>query len=153
MNGINKKWVCALIVSSIIIMYLTCSPGAKKKGINIIPFEENRVFFRALLFNTGMGRQNIPLWFFLNLFGNVIIFIPFGFFLAGLLYQSFSRSPSVAVILSGCLFSLCIELFQLFIPTRATDIDDIMLNTIGTCFGLLLFHTVKKYSLYHAQIS
>ena len=33
------------------------------------------------------------------------------------------------------LLSLGIELAQLTIPTRATDVDDIILNTLGTLFG------------------
>ena len=153
MNSVNKKWVCALIVSSIIIMHVTCSPGTKKKGINVIPFKENKVFIRAFFSNTSMTRHEIPLWVFLNLFGNVGLFIPFGFFLAGFLCQSSSRSPYVIAILSGCMLSFFIEFLQLFMPTRATDIDDIMLNTVGTCLGVMLFHIFKKLSTFYKRRS
>jgi glycopeptide antibiotics resistance protein len=41
-------------------------------------------------------------------------------------------------VAAGFLLSLSIELAQLAIPTRATDVDDVILNTLGTAIGALL---------------
>jgi glycopeptide antibiotics resistance protein len=38
----------------------------------------------------------------------------------------------------GLLLSFSIELLQLTIPSRATDIDDVILNTLGTMLGALV---------------
>lgn len=41
------------------------------------------------------------------------------------------------------MLTLFIETAQLFIG-RKTDIDDIMLNFLGSCLGAFLFYVVKK---------
>jgi glycopeptide antibiotics resistance protein len=37
--------------------------------------------------------------------------------------------------LAGAILSLAIELAQLFVPGRVTDVDDLILNTIGALAG------------------
>lgn len=44
---------------------------------------------------------------------------------------------------TGSFFSLFIELIQLF-SFRATDIDDLLMNTLGTWVGYLLFKVILK---------
>lgn len=69
---------------------------------------------------------------------NVLLFMPLGFFLPVLFrrYQKFYRT-----VLFGFLLSLLIELLQIF-TFRATDVNDLMTNTlgcvIGWCVGKLL---------------
>ena len=41
----------------------------------------------------------------------------------------------VKVLLAGSGISLCIEIIQLPFSVRATDIDDLILNTIGVIVG------------------
>ena len=69
----------------------------------------------------------------LNLYGNILMFIPFGF-----LFVLLTKHIKFYVVtLSGALLSLLIEILQLF-SFRATDIDDVILNTLGTFIGFLL---------------
>jgi glycopeptide antibiotics resistance protein len=80
------------------------------------------------------------LWFLLvDVLGNIIVFIPLGLGLAGILSQTNPRQTMCRTALGGFLFSLTIELTQLTIPTRATDIDDLIFNTLGVTLGALLF--------------
>lgn len=72
---------------------------------------------------------------FTNLFGNVIIFIPFGFFLP---MASRRRSLSATVFYSFGL-SLCVETFQLISKVGSFDVDDILLNTLGGLAGYIVF--------------
>lgn len=71
---------------------------------------------------------------------NIIFFMPFGFLLPTLWnkYRKLSY-----VILQGFLFSLIIELSQLF-THRATDITDLIMNTLGAVLGWLLFSLLSK---------
>ena len=71
---------------------------------------------------------------------NVIAFVPFGFFLP-LLYKRYRSIKIVAVI--GFLFSLCIELVQM-LGWGATEIDDLIANTLGVCLGYLSYCLIKK---------
>ena len=72
-------------------------------------------------------------YFLINFVGNLLIFIPVGFTLT-LLWNVKTKQ----VILIGFLISLYIEVSQLFL-SRGTDIDDLILNTIGTIIGLIIY--------------
>ena len=72
---------------------------------------------------------------FTNLFGNVIIFMPFGFFMP---MASRYRSLFSTVFYSFGL-SLCVETFQLVTKVGSFDVDDLLLNTIGGLAGYILF--------------
>ena len=75
-----------------------------------------------------------------NIFGNVILFVPFGFLLS-LLYP---RLRGFHVVLLGCCTSLCIELTQLLLMIGVCDVDDVLLNTIGALCGVWLWKMIGK---------
>lgn len=81
----------------------------------------------------------IPLWGIQNDLKNsvlnVILFLPLGFVLPILCsdFRSIKRS-----MLTGGLLSILIELLQMF-TFRATDINDVLTNTLGTLLGYLLY--------------
>lgn len=72
----------------------------------------------------------------LNLAGNVLAFMPFGFFVP--ILWRFGRNVFVCVLLT-CLFSWIVETIQLFAKVGAFDVDDIFLNTIGGLLGFLVY--------------
>lgn len=72
---------------------------------------------------------------FTNLFGNVVIFVPFGFFMPmASRYRSFFSTVFYSFGLS-----LCVETFQLLTKVGSFDVDDLLLNTIGGLVGYLIF--------------
>jgi len=77
-------------------------------------------------------------WHLMILLGNLLLFLPIGFFPA-LLWRDLSRRR---VLLIGISVALLIECVQLFIG-RTFDIDDILLNTIGVFLGGLLCRTAQ----------
>lgn len=62
---------------------------------------------------------------------NVLLFVPMGIFLP-VLWQKFHNA--FKTILFGLMISVFIECMQIF-TLRATDINDLMTNTLGTAFG------------------
>lgn len=66
---------------------------------------------------------------------NIILFIPFGILLPMLWKQKFSFVQTICI---GFLLSLSIEVLQLF-NFRASDMNDILTNTIGTFCGYIIF--------------
>lgn len=70
---------------------------------------------------------------------NVIMMTPLGILLP-LLWK---ETGFVKTTATGFLFSLAIEVSQLF-NWRATDIDDLILNTLGTMLGFLLYTVFLK---------
>ena len=78
-----------------------------------------------------------------NFFGNVLLFIPLGFFEV-LLHPAFSRRKQLlcsAAAAAG--ISLFVEFAQCF-NYRVPDVDDIILNTLGGVLGSLLCMLQKK---------
>ncbi|MER3418063.1 MAG: hypothetical protein C4343_02905 [Chloroflexota bacterium] len=76
------------------------------------------------------------------LVANVLMFIPFGFFVALLP----TRPPSMLRVLGAALIASCaIELSQWVISAglgytyRTTDVDDVILNTMGGALGFVAF--------------
>lgn len=69
---------------------------------------------------------------------NLLMLMPLGFLLP-YIWKNF-RNP-LKVALTGMLFSLFIEFAQL--PTnRLTDIDDLIMNTLGTVFGYIVWKII-----------
>jgi len=74
-------------------------------------------------------RAGIPRFIYL-FFGNIVWFVPFGF------YLSFVKKSSVLkAILFGFLLSLFIETTQYILGTGISEIDDLILNTFGSLVG------------------
>lgn len=79
----------------------------------------------------------------LDIFLNILGFIPLGFFLA--LYVSETKSTSkrtiyLTTLLSGFCVSLMIEFLQIYLPSRDSSLLDLLLNTAGAFLGISLLH-------------
>lgn len=136
-NSINVLF----IVSILFIIRLTMFPesllgiGEGKGGVNLVPF----FTIGDLLFHHSFSD------FILNNIGNIILFLPFGFFLPMRCRKINKLSKSLLV---GMAFSVSIEIVQLFMPNRWTDIDDVLLNTLGTGIGYSLFKMLNRIEIY-----
>jgi len=75
-----------------------------------------------------------------NLFGNILIFLPFGFFMPmASEYRNFLGTTVYSLSLS-----LVIELTQLFMKVGSFDVDDLLLNTIGGMLGYIAFTVCNR---------
>ena len=92
---------------------------------NFIPFKEiMRYDFGSRLFMR-------------NVIGNVILFVPFGYFVAYILKSGKIYLPLLITLIT----SVTIELVQLYIG-RVFDIDDILLNVVGGIIGYLIYKII-----------
>ena len=73
---------------------------------------------------------------------NVLLFIPFGFFLP-LMYRKYDRIRRIAF--TGLLLSFAIEFIQMF-GRGATDINDLITNTAGACLGYCLYQWLSRFA-------
>jgi len=80
-----------------------------------------------------------------NIVGNVVAFMPFGFLLPMITER---KTTAAKVFLYGFLLSLVVESIQIVSKTGAFDVDDLILNTIGSVLGYwcysLLFRRRRK---------
>ena len=103
-----------------------------KVRLNLIPF---KIFYDAVI---ELKKGNIY-YLIISLIGNIVMFIPIGFFL-----KSLYNIKDKKIILIGFLISLFIEIIQNF-TGRETDIDDLILNTLGVYIGIILYKFIKKH--------
>ena len=76
--------------------------------------------------------------FIYNVIGNILVFVPFGFFVS----QFINAKKVITISAITFISSLTIELVQYRIG-RAFDVDDIILNIIGGIIGFLVYIALK----------
>ena len=77
-----------------------------------------------------------------NVAGNTAMFIPSGVILP-VVYGKLNTFWKV--IAAGALLSLCIELLQLPFASRASDVDDLILNTLGVAAGYGIYAIFRRF--------
>jgi glycopeptide antibiotics resistance protein len=136
----------AFYTSALLVLTLLVQgrPGVRT---NLAPFEDLQRL-SALATRRGM-LSNGFLFAVVGIAGNLAMFAVWAFlgwkFLSGK-----GRSPwrnDLDVLLAGVLFSVGIETVQLFLPTRAADINDIFWNVLGTVVGLAVAHAASRVRL------
>lgn len=101
------------------------------------------------LFNPNLNLTPFAYGLSLSFILNIFLFIPLGF-LCPVLSRTFEHAGKT--VLMGLGLSLFIEISQLFTLYRATDVDDLLTNVLGTVIGYLCFkllaqlRLVKSYS-------
>ena len=104
--------------------------------LNLIPFRTLRLFGELLV----SGVRSYIRMAVINLGGNVIMFIPLGF----LLPRVFPHLTSLPrVLLVTAVLITAVEITQLFTLVGSCDIDDLILNVIGSAIGYV-FHLIAK---------
>jgi glycopeptide antibiotics resistance protein len=128
-KGERKKFVfheeifnLLFIVYLMVLFRLVTSQDLPGGGTNLTPFRE------ILRYDYGTNG------FYKQVFGNILLFIPLGYFLTK--YCRIKRLGGI--ILTSLLSSLSIEVVQHFIG-RSFDIDDVILNVAGGIIGFLIF--------------
>ena len=102
---------------------------AREYRYNLIPFVEIRRFwmYREQVGNFAM---------ILNIFGNVVGFVPFGYILP-VINDRFRNW--LLIVVSGFSLSLCVETAQLIFRVGSFAVDDLLLNTLGALLGYVSF--------------
>ncbi len=138
-KGISLYNAGIILLSVVMVIIFSLTGVSPISGFNIeIRIDEiSFIPFRGII---EMLQGGLTLHTFVNILGNIIMFMPMGFLLPLLFSNLYSLKKTVAV---GFGASLLIEFTQLFL-IRATDIDDLILNTLGTMLGYLVFLTFKK---------
>ena len=94
----------------------------------------------------GKGKYNVSL--FQDMAINIAGFIPMGFLLGALLWQANYRDVKkrlLLVMLTCGAISLTIELAQAWIPSRSSQMLDLILNTLGAGTGVIGHSVYRNY--------
>ena len=77
----------------------------------------------------------------LNFVGNTLMFLPVGIVFPGVYRKLDSHKKALA---AGVGFSMVIEILQLPFYDRVSDVDDLVLNSLGYALGYLIYLGIKK---------
>ena len=147
-RGKNVSWkrelqLMLVYICIVVIVRFTFCPFGKVDGKiqplilyldNWFPFRINWKPF-VYLFDYPTRKEIL-----LNLIGNTAMFIPVGI-VWPIVYKELNTHKKV--ILAGFGFSLLIEILQLPFFDRVSDVDDLILNTIGFCTGYGIYLLIK----------
>lgn len=114
------------IIYILLLYYLLLSTEKAASGINLIPFKEMTRY--------SIGSE----LFFYNVVGNIVLFIPFGYFVSD--YLKAKKIHHILIV--SILISLTAETIQYKIG-RAFDVDDIILNVIGAILGFMFYISIQ----------
>lgn len=144
-DGPSWWWIAGVVVAVAAVFWLTLRPDAPgfPTGTNWKPLDHHGKALRALE-RESADREAILYYLASDVLGNVLLFVPLGALLAGALAGRRDRSgaserhPALRLFSAtglGALLSVAIEVVQLRIPGRATDVDDVIFNALGTLVG------------------
>ena len=118
----RELFMLSFLLYSMILFYVVTFQDANYGTNNFIPFKE------IMRYEIGSS------YFIHNVLGNILMFIPFGFFVS---YIVSSKKPYYILIIT-LMSSIAIEGTQILIG-RTFDVDDVILNIVGGFLGYLIF--------------
>lgn len=138
----NQKlgWVLFIAYLALLVYFMFFAesfgrnPDLREYSYNLEPFKEIRRFYK---YRKLLGMEA----FLLNIAGNVVGFMPCGFFLP--IISRRSKKFYNTFLFSFCL-SLCIEITQLVFRVGSFDVDDLFLNTLGGVLGFFTHWMIQK---------
>lgn len=120
---LHEELLLLLFITYILFLFeLVTSRDVYMNGTNLVPFRE---MFRYPVGSENFNRQVV---------GNILLFMPFGFFAT--YYTNIKKISSISFM--SILVSLTIEVVQKYIG-RSFDVDDIILNVVGVILGFLVY--------------
>lgn len=138
----DRKWIRFLfavyLLALVYLVFFAESMGRADRepgdyAYNLELFREIRRFY---VYREQLGIRAVVL----NLAGNVLAFVPFGFLLPALIRR---ENCLGRVLLSSALLSFGIEAVQLVFRVGSFDVDDILLNTAGGILGYAVFRLAR----------
>jgi len=126
-------------------MVTASNPHQIGTEINLVPLARKGKAILCLLATSCPYYSSAFQYLIIDLVGNIVVFIPLGFGLAGIFHPKRIPVTLILGLIGGFIFSLTIELIQLAIPSRTTDIDDLIFNSLGGLIGASLFVLYKKF--------
>ena len=109
-----------------------------RDNINLIPFFTIREFIHAA---QQTANPYLVRHAFINLAGNVVMFVPLGLF-PPCLWEKLRRFGRCLLFAAGCI--VLIEIIQLFSLLGSCDVDDLILNMLGVSIGYGLYRILTS---------
>jgi len=134
-----------LLLTTAAILGLTLyASGKAYTKVDPEPFREIRVLTQKL--SEGPMRTETIVALTMPIVLNILLFMPWGFFMFLLLDRPTRPSFQTYLwtLLLAMAFSSLVEAWQYFLPTRVTDVNDIIWNGAGAMVGAIYGHLRRR---------
>ena len=111
--------------------------GEFYRSVNLKPFVTVKLYWKLLRGENAYLVRHA----FINLVGNVVMFIPLGFFQPYLLVK---LRKWYKTMLTTVVLILAVEVVQYVTGLGSCDIDDLLLNLVGAWLGYILWRITRK---------
>jgi len=122
--------------------YWVSYAGGEWQSINLVPFKTMSFYL------SSYNNINYHDWFQAT-FGMIIAFIPFGF-LISIISTRIKRVYDIALI--AFIFSLIVEILQYILKTGVSDIDDVIMATLGSILGYSILKLLLKFVIFLKKV-
>ena len=125
-----------LAIAYIVVLYYllfaaeSLGRGGTSTDYNLVPFRE---IYRYIHHIDSLGIFAVAA----NIMGNVLLFVPLGYFLPSFFARERLR-PHFTIPICMCI-SIAVEISQFMTHTGSLDVDDVILNTVGGIIGYLIY--------------
>jgi glycopeptide antibiotics resistance protein len=87
-------------------------------------------------------KNNNKVTFVINIIGNILVFIPFGFLFPITFHKQLNRLDKL--LFTSVIGIVFVEIMQLVLKLGVSDVDDLILNSIGIVIGFVILKTIEK---------
>ena len=120
---LHKEFLALVFILYVLCLYYILTYNdTSVRGVNFVPFKE--------MFRYTFGSYK----FMKNIVGNILLFVPFGFFASHYIDTKKVSTPVIVALI----VSFSAEAIQYY-TGRVFDIDDVILNVFGGFLGFLLY--------------
>jgi glycopeptide antibiotics resistance protein len=136
---VRPLWLTAVAVSAAAVLWLTLREDEyvtweNLTGVNLVPLRHHLAAFRCWLRDCDAADVALQ-YLLIDVVGNLLLFVPLGLTLAAASTRATRWGRLAAATVSAALLSVLIEVIQLAMPSRASDVDDVLFNTLGALVG------------------
>ena len=122
-------YIIAVIIVTFIVRETMVLRTPENRGMILQPFRE----FEAMM-------NGAHFFWFKQIFLNILLFVPFGILLP--MVSRCFKDPIITVA-AGCLISGTIEIMQYITGRGLTEVDDVIMNTIGAAVGVVIYKIIS----------
>ena len=135
-----------LIVYILFLLYLTIF----SREMMLFQYSPEQIIYSYLNIPNWMPFDSIHLYinannyelFALNIIGNIVVFIPLTIF-SCFIYKKWYTNIFITLLLTWT-----IEVSQLLLICGSFDVDDVLLNLLGGCIGVIIFKFIQLVNSY-----
>lgn len=111
-----------------LLIYILLLERGNLRSVNLIPFNS---IIDYIMVDNGIGGTRI---IDVNIWGNILMFIPAGIYI--MVHTNHSKWKNLLILIG---VSIGVEIAQYVFAIGATDIDDVILNSVGAFLGILIY--------------